>query len=661
MKLLINYTTRNSIISLLAVILLLCGLKMSVAYSQPDRITPSAAAQGACLRGMVAASENNWEQAIKYFDEARVGAPAWPNILYNLAFSHHQAGGHELIAIGWYRAYLSTAPDTSDAEQVQSWIVGLEVKIKSRIRKLIMGAKEAYASMDHTSLQDLEARELARALAYLGDFEEAKTMAAGILYGRRSDQHMATAYMTIAREQGRAGDLAGARETFAEVGKVAVRLPDDGGLYKDGDFTYRTYTKRIFYTALYQHQADAGDIAGAKETASLMENASWSWQDDMDRAYFHVAEAQARLGDISGAKETADQLPIYDMVGKSYTYCRIANEQVRMGDISGALESFAQAKEIVGQMEEKRKSFHYSTIVTQQACAGDIAGARETAALITDNKIKEYNTDRDIISTAEHEAGVNGKLGTWVGFVDDLNRNRNQSVNDFKSFVGSLEDKQLEKVAEAISAAAAEIGLFLVNIRENESMWEKYKEPEPVITKLAVFNKTPSIILRSSYRNLSKSEVRSISNIFIREKSYGGFDGYSTIKHSYNLKTINGDKVVMDHTTGLMWHQSGSDTIMSWDKAKDWVKNLNSRVYAGSRDWRLPTVDEAASLLESSKINGLFIDPIFSDMQKYFWTGDECESDEKCHAWSVLFHVGNVGLQQISGSYLPVRPVRSIN
>ena len=93
MKLLINYTTRNSIISLLAVILLLCGLKMSVAYSQPDRITPSAAAQGACLRGMVAASENNWEQAIKCFDEARVGAPAWPNILYNLAFSHHQAGG----------------------------------------------------------------------------------------------------------------------------------------------------------------------------------------------------------------------------------------------------------------------------------------------------------------------------------------------------------------------------------------------------------------------------------------------------------------------------------------------------------------------------------------------------------------------------------------
>ena len=72
----------------------------------------------------------------------------------------------------------------------------------------------------------------------------------------------------------------------------------------------------------------------------------------------------------------------------------------------------------------------------------------------------------------------------------------------------------------------------------------------------------------------------------------------------------------------------------------------------------LPTVEEAVSLLESSKSNELFIDPVFSDIQEYFWTGDECGSG---YAWCVLFHVGSVGWNRISDSYLPVRPVRSMD
>ena len=149
-----------------------------------------------------------------------------------------------------------------------------------------------------------------------------------------------------------------------------------------------------------------------------------------------------------------------------------------------------------------------------------------------------------------------------------------------------------------------------------------------------------------------------MSNIYVREKTYAGFDGHSTINHRYDPKSINEDKVVMDYTTGLMWHHSGSETIMNWDKAKDWIMNLNSSGYAGYQDWRLPTVEEAVSLLESSKSNELFIDPVFSDIQEYFWTGDECGSG---YAWCVLLHVGSVGWNRTSDSYLPVRPVRSIN
>ena len=168
-----------------------------------------------------------------------------------------------------------------------------------------------------------------------------------------------------------------------------------------------------------------------------------------------------------------------------------------------------------------------------------------------------------------------------------------------------------------------------------------------------------NITLRSSYKTLSVSQVQSMPNVSIREKTGWGFFGHSTINHIYDLKSINGDKVVIDHATGLMWHQSGSD-YMKWNKAKEWVRSLNSRGYASYYDWRLPTLEEAASLLESNKRNDLYIDPIFSKKQEWIWTGDRYGSET---AWGVDFYGGDVIWR--NSSYLGsddcyVRPVRSV-
>jgi hypothetical protein len=96
------------------------------------------------------------------------------------------------------------------------------------------------------------------------------------------------------------------------------------------------------------------------------------------------------------------------------------------------------------------------------------------------------------------------------------------------------------------------------------------------------------------------------------------------IDHNYKLKTIDGGKVVIDNFTGLMWHQSGSTGLgITWQKAEEWVKKLNRGGYAGFRNWRLPTLEEAASLLKPGKEGSvLYIDPIFDSTQKYIWTGD---------------------------------------
>ena len=180
----------------------------------------------------------------------------------------------------------------------------------------------------------------------------------------------------------------------------------------------------------------------------------------------------------------------------------------------------------------------------------------------------------------------------------------------------------------------------------------------------------------TSYKTLSLSEVQSMSNVSIRKKDDWGFYGHSTINHDYSLKAIKGDKVVVDNTTGLMWHQSGSDTMMQWGIAflsfgsnpasyMKWIRKLNKSAYAGYQDWRLPTVDEAASLLVSSKKNGdLYIDPVFSKKQRWIWTGDKSETEDGSEvAWGVMFDDGNVhrSNHMISfGKGYCVRPVRSV-
>ncbi len=162
--------------------------------------------------------------------------------------------------------------------------------------------------------------------------------------------------------------------------------------------------------------------------------------------------------------------------------------------------------------------------------------------------------------------------------------------------------------------------------------------------------------LRSSYKKLSVSQVQSIPHISIRKKEDWGFYGHSTINHSYDLKTINGDKVVIDHATGLMWHQSGSNDYIRWDKVKDWVKGLNSSGYAGHDDWRLPTVEEAVSLLESSRnVGSQFIDTVFDTKQSGIWTGDKYGPKT---TWDVQFGSGGVYWNFNHGNN-HVRPVRS--
>ena len=130
------------------------------------------------------------------------------------------------------------------------------------------------------------------------------------------------------------------------------------------------------------------------------------------------------------------------------------------------------------------------------------------------------------------------------------------------------------------------------------------------------------------------------------------------VKHDYLQEQIQGDKVVSDKTTGLMWQQSGSDSTVLFKDAQSWINKINAKGYAGYKDWRLPTLEEAMSLMERSKKNDLYINPVFDRKQYWIWTCDT-EGSREARVWVVNFSYGSCGNRPFDENNSFVRAVRS--
>jgi len=137
---------------------------------------------------------------------------------------------------------------------------------------------------------------------------------------------------------------------------------------------------------------------------------------------------------------------------------------------------------------------------------------------------------------------------------------------------------------------------------------------------------------------------------------YGFYDEDLNWRGSFiNDFVDNGDGTITDEATGLMWQKSGSLGTKTWARGQKYVKRLNKDLFAGYSDWRLPTIEELASLVEREEINGIHIDPLFDNKQKICWSSDQGPPalhgyNVKPQAWRVSFREGVIGLTIISTS-----------
>lgn len=137
--------------------------------------------------------------------------------------------------------------------------------------------------------------------------------------------------------------------------------------------------------------------------------------------------------------------------------------------------------------------------------------------------------------------------------------------------------------------------------------------------------------------------------------SYYNKEGKGCI-HIYQPQTLSGDKVVRDYATGLMWQQAGSNRG-DYKKAQEYINKLNRDNFAGFNDWRLPTLEEAMSLMEREKRGAeLYIDPVFDQDQWWIWCADKSSAS---FAWVVGFASGGCYGRDFEADDLFVRAVRS--
>lgn len=118
--------------------------------------------------------------------------------------------------------------------------------------------------------------------------------------------------------------------------------------------------------------------------------------------------------------------------------------------------------------------------------------------------------------------------------------------------------------------------------------------------------------------------------------------------------------IVYDAVTNLTWQQSGPPTPKYLIEVEEYIDTLNEHRFGDCQDWRLPTLEEAMSLVSSNRnSNKLFIDPIFDKTQTAIFTADRTKGGK---VWVVGFTYGSCGYKYpVKSTTRYIRGVRSGN
>lgn len=138
---------------------------------------------------------------------------------------------------------------------------------------------------------------------------------------------------------------------------------------------------------------------------------------------------------------------------------------------------------------------------------------------------------------------------------------------------------------------------------------------------------------------------------------------------SYTSHTINGDVIVRDNNTNLIWQQNTADVNedgsitsdnyptgdqMTWQEAMDYCASL---VFAGYTDWHLPTCKELELIIEYHNELRSKINSVFQCGNSDYWSATEYIITTNESAWYIDFWSGTQNYGSKADNYY-VRCVR---
>jgi len=100
------------------------------------------------------------------------------------------------------------------------------------------------------------------------------------------------------------------------------------------------------------------------------------------------------------------------------------------------------------------------------------------------------------------------------------------------------------------------------------------------------------------------------------------------------------NEAVRDNETGLVWEQAPETGGQDWATAQS---HCNTKTVGNRKGWRLPTIQESASLVDPTEANpSLPIGhPFFIETSFAYWSATSFAADTS-KVWGVLFSVGGV-------------------
>ncbi len=360
------------------------------------------------------------------------------------------------------------------------------------------------------------------------------------------------------------------------------------------------------------------------------------------------------------------------------------NETVyqRMGGIEGLLENFLSHVMKVFLAQEKQLSL--KVLLSLVDLEGNVRAGLLTLQQMQEklaDQTRERDLERTVARLAESRLITPGKRNGTLGYelaherlIPALRRLAGKELSEVERANQLLERRVNEWLGNERSRR------YLFSIRELWTLkkqkpylqWGKRRHQKEELLKRSrrwrALRSGVALLLALLVVGVPIGLVQMLSPSFLLEEDAqamivenGYYDGNynpdgTGIQHQYEVRTVKGDQIVVDQTTGRTWQQSGSSYFMRFQQTQAYVDTLNAQKFSGYADWRLPTLEEAMSLMAPKmQSHGLYIDPVFDITQRWIWTADK---ESASRAWYVHFYSGHCYYGDVDVSYGYVRAVR---